>query len=239
MHNDKMNMMIAVTANDGQMLQATAGKVLDMAPASVATDSVDYINFYLSKDKPIWDGSATTLLTVINSSVKVVQSTADIAVVEALGTYTETPNVEVRTNYIMKPDQEWVEAISTITNKNAEALTVWIGDILDNDDGNQYSYMPGAGLLAPKSTRQEFAPTDLWFAQYGNAPAVQAVIYDKTFADFIGLGANQTFMSMKQITIPANGTYTHRRFLAAVVSEGAAEKIDPMIALVKKIQSQN
>jgi hypothetical protein len=119
----------------------------------------------------------------------------------------------------MRPDQEWVEAISVVNNRNSEALTVWVGDILDNDDGQQYSYMPGPGLLPPKGpARQEYTPTGNWFAQYGNAPAVQAVIYDDSFTGFTGLGANQTFMSMKQITIPAGGAYSHRRIYAVVLS---------------------
>jgi hypothetical protein len=235
MWNNKLSMIIAEEFNDPQLSGVTLGKPIDMAVRGV-DDGIDWMNMpYLSLERPIWDGSGA-IATVKNTRVQVVYVTAEEVVVETDGVYSEAPGVTIRTRYSIRPDEEWVHALTTISNSRAEDLTVWLGDVMDNDDGRQYAYVPGIGDLGPGvGARRAYEPSEPWVGHYGNAPQGYAFVYDANFGEFVNFGSNITVMTQKQVTIPAHGQYDFGRYIVAVSTEGYKHKMDAVKAVYEKI----
>jgi hypothetical protein len=237
MRNNKLSMIIAAKYQHSQLPNATVGKPLDMA-VNGCTDGLDWINFFLTKEKPIWTNSGLSR-TVQYQSVRVSSVTNDEAVVEADGIYNEVSGVTVHTKYTLHPDEDWVYALSTVSNPSDQDLTLWVGESMDNDDGKQYIYVPGVGEFGPSTEdRGEYVPTENWAGHWGDAEQGYAIIYEDSFAGFHSLNANTTLMTMRQITIPAKGQYDIGRYIVAVSSAGRAHKMDAVVDIYKLLQTR-
>src|SRR5690606_21660031 len=136
-------MAIAVTFDDPQLTGVTKGKPVDLAVTGQA-DAFDWILMpYLSLTQPTdW-----AVRTVRNTDVAVVEVTGEQAVVEASGVFTELDTVTVRTTYTLAKDRPWVHVRSVITNTGPEDVTLWVGDVMDNDDDTQVAIIPGYGTV--------------------------------------------------------------------------------------------
>jgi cephalosporin-C deacetylase len=237
--NNKLQMMIAVTSEHPHLPGATVGKPIDMAVTGME-DGLDWINLaYLSKEQPVWFHS-DGIGTVQGDTVKLVTLTDDQAVVEADSIYKEIPGVTLRTTYTIHPDEEWVYAETTVFNPLDHDLTLWAGDAMDNDNGDQYVYIPGVGDIGPGTTqRAVYKPSAPWVGHYGDAEQGYAFVYDDRFADFICFNANNTLMTQKQITIPAKGEYTYARYIVAASSVGRDHKMDAVAEVYEKIKAHS
>jgi cephalosporin-C deacetylase len=237
--NNKLQMMIAVTSEHPHLPGATVGKPIDMAVTGME-DGLDWINLaYLSKERPVWFHS-DTIGTVQGKNVRIVKLTDDEAIVEADSIYKEIPEVTLKTAYTIHPDEEWIYTETTIYNPLDKDLTLWAGDVMDNDNGDQYVYIPGVGDIGPETMeRAEYKPSAPWVGHYGDAEQGYAFVYDERFSDFICFNANNTLMTQKQITIPAKGEYSYGRYIVAVSAVGRAHKMDAVIEVYKKIKALN
>jgi hypothetical protein len=183
MQNQKLSMMVAVNFKDSQLPNVTMGNPIDLAAQGV-TDGIDWMIFpYLSATRPDRPTNAWKIYTVQNQSVRVVENTPQRAVVEANGIYTQNPDVTLRTTFTLRPGEEWVHAVTRISNSGQQPVTVWAGDIMDNDDGTQVAFVPGTGDITT-TTPRNYTPTQPWVAQYGDAPQAHAFVYDDSFAGF-------------------------------------------------------
>jgi hypothetical protein len=167
LENQKLAMAVAVVYEDPQLAGTTRGKPIDLAVQGLP-DGVDWLNLpYLSLTQPqgteAWD-----IPTVATDTVQVVENTPESAVVKASGIYTEVNDVTVETVYTIRPDQPYIHAVTTIVNGSAQPLSVWVGDVIDDDEDGQTSFVPGSGeITTPYDSPAAYPVTAPWIAQYG------------------------------------------------------------------------
>lgn len=226
MENQQLAMAVAVTFNDPQLPNSTAGKPVDLAVQGL-TDAVDWLNLpYLSLTQPRGT-EAWQKTTVRNTSVQVVESTAEQAVVKATGTYSEVPGVTVETTYTIKPDQQYITAETVVRNNSGAELTTWIGDVIDNDESGQTSHVPGQGdITTAYASPADYTPSEPWIAMYGSSAQAQGLIYLGGDTDIAAYGNSNWIMSQKLITVANGGTYTLQRLIVAAPTAGYTYKAE-------------
>lgn len=225
--NERLAMAIAVTFDDPQLTGVTKGKPVDLAVTGQA-DAFDWILMpYLSLTQPTdW-----AVRTVRNTDVAVVEVTGEQAVVEASGVFTELDTVTVRTTYTLAKDRPWVHVRSVITNTGPEDVTLWVGDVMDNDDGTQVAIIPGYGTVT-SGAAQVWTPEQTWIGQYGTSAQAFALVYPDRPEGFDAFGGALWIMSRIPVTIPAGGQYELNRYIVAVPTEGYAAKADALKEVV-------
>ena len=216
MENNKLAMTIADSSTDGQLPGVMKGKVLDIA-AKGLQDQVDWINLpYASKTMPTGT-EAWQQLTVKSEKVEVIEVTSERAVVQATGSSTDIPNLDVNTNFTIEKNQEWITAETIFTNHGSDTQTFWIGDAIDYDGSGQRSAAGNTDVITlPYSNPQLFNLNEPWIGMTGNDNQVYGLVYDGEMNDLKGYGNGNWIMSQKQIELPAGESYTLKRKVIAV-----------------------
>jgi hypothetical protein len=238
MENQKLAMTIADTFIDGQMKNAK-GKPVDMSVQGL-NDGIDWMRLpYLSLEQP--QGSeAWNTNNLINESVSVVENTSTQSVVQTSGAYAGMEGLQVGTTYTIKSGEEWVNVESNLTNTTNEPITLWVGDVIDNDDGSQVSYVPGVGEVSiGYGAQQSYTPASPWFGQFGSEPQAYGIMYDGKYAEeFNAYGNSSWIMSQKQVTIAAGETFKLTRDIIVASTEGFTAKGDAITAIYEKRLSE-
>lgn len=228
--NEQISMVIADTFEDAQVSPVTKGKPVDLAVTGM-DDAFDWIIMpYISLSEPRdWP-----IRTVRTSTVEVVDVTGEYAIVEADGVFTENPDLVVTTTYTIEKDRPWIHVVSVFENKGDSDITVWIGDVMDNDDGTQVAIVPGQ---PPITSGAAFAwePAAPWMGQYGSTAQAFALVYDGNPEGFDLFGGALWILSRIPVTIPAGGQYELSRYIVAVPTEGYAEKADAVAAIANHL----
>jgi len=224
MENQALAMSIAVTSESDQLMYSTMGKPLDLAVTGL-TDGIDWLNLpYISFTRP--EGTeAWQVTTVINHTVEIVENSDTKIVVKTTGIYSGFRMVDVVTFYTIEPDQPWIEAESQIVNRSSTDLSLWVGDVIDNDENGQTSYVPGTGDITSTSTTPDaYAPDMPWMAQYGHSDQCFGLVYEGDYTGFTVYGTSDWIQSQKLVSIPAGTTYSLMRHIVAAPTEGLEHK---------------
>ena len=226
MINQLLAMTIADTFDDPQLAGSTKGKPINMAIKG-QPDGIDWLNLpYISLTKPAGT-EAWAVTTVQNDTVEVVSLEPERAIVRTTGVYSEVAGVTLETLYTINADQTWVEAKTTITNDSGSDQTLWIGDVIDNDESGQTSYVPGPGLItAPYSSPAEYEPAVPWVAQFGDSAQCYGFIYLGQVEGMLAYGNTNWIQSQLHVTIPAGGSYVLERYAVVASTAGYAEKYE-------------
>ncbi|MCA0757614.1 PQQ-binding-like beta-propeller repeat protein [Paenibacillus sp. N4] len=235
MENRKLTMAIAAVSEDPQLSGATKGKPIDIAVKG-QQDQTDWFNLpYLSLTLPAGT-EAWQQLSVKNSQVQVLEVTDAYAKVRTAGVFAEDPGISVETTYTLKADEEWVTAETVINNSAAEPKSVWIGDAIDYDGAGQKSGVSGHEVITtPYSEPQPYTPSQPWIGMSGNDGQVYGLIYDGDMSGMTAYGNGNWMMSRIQAELPAGGSYTLVRRIAAV--PGSASE-DPFAVLSELYNQQ-
>lgn len=211
--NQKLAMSIAAGGNDPQLDGSTIGKVRDWAVAGEA-DQIDWLNLpYVTATEPLGT-EAWQQLQVRSTHVEVLEQSPSRAVVRVTGTSAEHPRVQVVTDYVVQPDQEWVTATTVYRNTGGEALSVWVGDALDHDGAGQHTLVAGRGAVTtPYGEPAAYTPTGRWIGMAGTDPQVYGLIYGGSDS-FQAYGNGNWIMSKFKVDLPAGGSYRLERRLA-------------------------
>lgn len=226
MVNQQMAMSVAVSHNDGQLPGSTKGKPVDMAIKGL-NDGIDWINLpYISLTQPAGT-EGWQVITVANDTVEIISQDASHAVVRTTGVYSEVPGVTVETYYTMNAGESWVNAETLITNTTAVGITVWVGDVIDNDESGQTSHVPGIGdITAGYDYPAEYVPTAPWIAQYGSSSQCFGIIYLGDTSGMTTYGNSAWIQSRRQVTIPAGESVSMERLVICTSTEGYVNKAD-------------
>lgn len=224
--NEQISMVIADTYEDSQTSPVTKGKPVGLAVTG-HDDAFDWIILpYISADPPRdWP-----MRTVRSSTVDVVDVTGEYAIVETDGVFTMDPRIEVTTTYTVEKDRPWIHVVSVFKNVGEMDLKVWVGDVMDNDDGTQVAIVPGHGIVT-SGAAFEWKPNAPWMGQYGSTSQAFAMVYDGNPEGFDLFGRALWILSRIPVTIPAGGQYELSRYIVAMPTEGYAEKADAVAGI--------
>ena len=228
--NGMLGMAVAVTFNDTQLSGVTKGKPFDVAVRG-GSDQIDWINLpYASATQPRGT-EAWQQRTVRNDDARVVEVTAERAVVRATGLSTAFPEIKATTTYTVEPNRPWVLAETLFENTGSAARAVWIGDAMDHDGTGQRSGVAGHGTITtPYGSPAEYRPTEPWIGMTGNDPQVYGLIYDDEGAELVAYGNSNWIMSQRRVEIAPGAGYTLSRRI--VVADGTGSS-DPFAILAE------
>ncbi len=222
MENHDLAISIAVTSEDPQLPNATMGKPLDLAVTGL-TDGIDWLNLpYISLTQP-QGPEAWQITSLINYDVEIIENNDLRAVVKVTGSYTGVRGVDVVTFYTIEPDQPWIYAETQVINHSSLNLDLWIGDVIDNDENGQTSYVPGTDDINI-TTPQSYTPSLPWIAQYGSSDQCFGLVYEGDYADFTAYGTNGWIQSQKRVSVPNGTTYSLKRYIVAAPTTGLERK---------------
>ena len=226
MVNRKLAMSVAVGFDDPQLSGSSKGKPFDMAIKGLA-DGIDWFNLpYVSYTKPSGT-EAWQVTTVVNETVEVLSQTASEAVVRTTGYYSEDPNLAIVTDYTIEPDKSWVTAETTFTNNSTGYFNVWVGDVIDVDEGGQTSYVPGIGdITAGYDFPSEYAPSAPWIAQYGASAQCYGIIYLGDASGMTTYGNCCWIQSQRNISIASGESVVMERLVVCTSTDGYTSKGD-------------
>jgi hypothetical protein len=224
LENRKLAMAVAVVHEDPQLAGTTRGKPIDLAVQGLP-DGVDWLNLpCISLTEP-QGTEAWAMNTVATDTVQVVENTPQYAVVKTGGIYTEVNDVAVETVYTIRPEEPYIHAVTTITNGSGQPLPIWVGDVIDDDEDSQTSFVPGSGAITTDYDSPAAYPVTMpWIAQYGASEQCFGLIYEDDFAGFSAYGTGGWIQSRKQVEIPAGGVYRFGRYIVAVATTGLPDK---------------
>jgi hypothetical protein len=223
LENSKIAMSIADGSSDSQLGLATKGKPIDLS-TTTGVDGFDWINLPLISTQKL-SGIPGTIASMSRNvqftSVKILCSTPTISKVLATGACTDLP-LSVKNLYIVKPDKEWFDVTTTIQNVGDSAVSIWLGDAMDNDEYGQTSIYPSnrfntSVIVAADMGLDEYVPAEPWIGCFGKSNQVFGIFYTGDFAKNFLISANTyRIASQKYITIQPGGIYTLNRKIAAV-----------------------
>ncbi|WP_326561614.1 alkaline phosphatase D family protein [Micromonospora sp. NBC_01796] len=212
--NDLVALAVSAGTDDSQLTPVAVGKPLDMAMVG-RLDQLDWINLpYASPAQPR-GGNAWQQRTVRTDSIEVLSASGPAATVRATGASTTVANLSVVTTYTIRPNEPWVAAESTFTNRGTTPSTFWAGDALDHDGAGQRSGIAGHGTIEA-SDPADYPPTAPWIGMTGTDRQTYGLLYDE--GGFGAYAAYNWVMSQRQVTLAPGETYTLRRRIAAVDS---------------------
>jgi hypothetical protein len=211
----------------------TKGKPFDMAMRG-GSDQIDWFNLpYASAARP-QGTEAWQQRTVRSDDVRVVEVTAERAVVRATGSSTVYPDVGVVTTYTVEPEREWVTAETVFENAGAQARTLWVGDAIDHDGGGQRSGVAGHGTITTLySSPREYRPTEPWIGMAGTDSQTYGLIYDEGPAGLVAYGNGNWIMSQLPLEVPAGGSYTLRRRIVVAHNGGSGDPFAVLAAIYR------
>ncbi|MFC0272380.1 PQQ-binding-like beta-propeller repeat protein [Metabacillus herbersteinensis] len=218
MENSKLAMTIAAVTQDAQLPGVTKGKPIDIS-AKGFQDQVDWFNLpYISTAQPLGP-DARRQLTVKSEELKVMESSSERAVVSAIGTSTEDPEIKVDTTYTILPNQEWITAETVFSNTGQDSKSVWIGDALDYDGAGQKSGVSGHDTITlAYSDPQEFTPTEPWIGMSGTDRQTIGLVYSGNTSGLTAYGNGNWIMSRQNVELAAGGSHTMERKIVATPS---------------------
>jgi hypothetical protein len=223
LENKFIAMAIAVGSSDEQLGAATKGKPIDLSTTD-DVDGFDWLNLPLISIKKlsgISGSMGSQSKNVQFSSVKILESSPTGSKVEAVGKCIDLP-LTVRNLYVVKPDKEWFDVTTTISNVSDTTVSFWLGDAMDNDEYGQTSVYPmkrfgSTVIVNTDGGLDEFKPAEPWMGCFGKSDQVFGIFYKGDFAKGFLISANTyRTVSQKYITIEPGATYTLSRQLAAV-----------------------
>jgi hypothetical protein len=235
MQNNKIAMCIASSYCDAQLGSSTKGKPVDFSTVG-GVDGFDWINMPLVSSGKIYGyrgGALSMSRNVQFSAVNVLESSNKRSQVLASGKCQDV-SLDVTSLYSIYPNQEWMEVTSTFYNNADTAVTVWLGDAMDNDEACQTSAFPGLHsekeiIVSQNPEMLEYKPSRPWMGCFGYSSQAFGIYYSGDFAKDFTVSANSCrIVSQKQVTIPVNGTYTMTRKLAAIVPDTMETKYEAL-----------
>jgi Secretion system C-terminal sorting domain len=173
-------------------------------------------------------------------SVKILNSSVARSQVLASGKCEDSP-LSVTVLYTVEPGNDWVDIKSTFLNRSDTAVTIWIGDAINNDEIGQNTLCPttlygGDVIVSREPSLEEYHPIQPWIGSFGTSSQVFGIIYSGDFAEKFLVYANASkILSQKQITIQPNKSYDFSRKVVTISTEGSTSKAQAMRDLYRVV----
>jgi hypothetical protein len=181
---------------------------------------MDWMNLpYASLAQPR-GGNAWQQRTVRNTAVEVVEP----GVVQATGASTEAPQLEVVTDYRLEPAGTWITAETRFSNTGADALAVWVGDVIDYDGAGQRSGVAGHGTITTGPS--DYTPAGRWIAMTGTDGQLYGLVYSE--GGWTAYAAGIWVMSQRSVSISAGESFLLTRRIVAAAAGSAGDAWSPL-----------
>jgi phosphodiesterase/alkaline phosphatase D-like protein len=209
--NGLVALTLANVFNDPQLPNATRGKPIDLGSVG-HLDQLDWCNLpYVASSVPT--GTEAWQRGLVRSTSVVVDGTT-VRVVGAAG---EVPGVGVESAFAVTSSDPWVSVNTTLTNTSAAELEVWVGDAMDHDGAGQRSGVPGHGTITtPYASPAQYQPARPWIGMTGSDRQTYGILYAD--GGFVAYGNGNWIQSRFRVVLPAGGTWSFARRIAAVDS---------------------